>query len=298
VIILWGLAVYLAVAEPRVFNLLLLLTLPASAVFWLMAGGRRAAPQHPGRAGLAQAGQVARQSWATFLDRAQAAGLAAWQWARDRLPGVLPRSRRQDGHRRGGPRLTASRLLARLFDYTLFGLLLMLLALGLGRWGFVDIWFPGKLALLAVPWLAVWTALVGATPGKLLLRLRVRDVEAGRVTLAAAMQREWECLRSGVVLAVASAGAWLGKSALVSLFGFRNVWDRRASTQVVQHLAEDAWPGWLRWTAAWGRTAVLAEVGWLFWLGLKPEPDALRQAMDGVTGWLGRLASAALRLAG
>lgn len=90
------------------------------------------------------------------------------------------------------------RLLTRLFDYALFGLVLMLASMQAGRWAFSGFWLPAKLALLAAPWLALWTALAGATPGKLLQRLRVPNVEPGRVALAAAMRRELRCLVSGV----------------------------------------------------------------------------------------------------
>ena len=283
VMISWLAAVYLAVAEPRICNAIVLLFIPAGVLYWLMGGKRRAEPAGSGAQGLAG---WAERAWPGFLESAQQAGRAVLDWARDaRLPWQA--RRRPKDYRKGGPRITASRLLARLFDYTLFGLLLMGLALGLGRWGLVDVWFPVKLVLLAVPWMALWTALLGATPGKLLFRLRVRSrAAAGRVGLARALQREWRCLVSGVLLAIPTGGVWAGKSMLVSLFGLRNIWDRRAETEVVQRLEDPQWPQWLRWAAAFGRAAVLAAAGWLFGLGLQPRPEALRSALQEMTGWL------------
>ncbi len=103
------------------------------------------------------------------------------------------------GPPRAGPRLALLRLQVRLFDYALFGLLLMLASMHFGRWAFIGFWLPVKLALLAAPWMALWTALAGATPGRMLLRLRVRPVGSGRIGLAAAMRREGRCpaLRRG-----------------------------------------------------------------------------------------------------
>lgn len=285
VMILWAPAVYVAVAEPRLFNRLLLLALPAAIVLLLLSGGRQ---RH---------GHARGAVWARFLEKVRTAGRAAWEWAGRWRPWRPASNRGQDDCRRGGLRITARRLLARVFDSTLFGLLLMLLALGLGRWGFADGWFPVKLVLLAVPWLALWTALAGATPGKLLLRLRVRSVETGRVGLAAALRREWLCVRSGVGLAAATLGVWLGKSTLISLLGLPEVWDRRAGTRVVQLGGNEEGPAWLRWMGAWARAAVLAAAGWLFWLGLQPEPHALRRALEDAAGWLGRLPSLAKQLA-
>ncbi len=113
----------------------------------------------------------------------------SWSWRRKREEG-----------RSGGPRLALLRLQVRLFDYALFGLLLMLASMHFGRWAFIGFWLPVKLALLAAPWMALWTALAGATPGRMLLRLRVRPVGSGRIGLAAAMRREGRCLLSGVAL--------------------------------------------------------------------------------------------------
>ncbi len=76
----------------------------------------------------------------------------------------------------------------------------MLVSMHFGRWASTGFWLPVKFALLAAPWIALWTALAGATPEKTLLRLWVRPVNPGRIGLAAAMRREGTCLFSGVAL--------------------------------------------------------------------------------------------------
>jgi len=144
-------------------------------------------------------------------------GFLPWPWRRRREEGL-----------KGGPRLALLRLLARLFDYALFGLLLMLASMQSGRWAFTGVWLPVKLALLAAPWMALWTALLGATPGKMLLRLRVRSLEPGRVGLAAAMRREGRCLLSGVALGTPLAVFTAAMAGLACTFHLGPVWDRRA----------------------------------------------------------------------
>ncbi|GIU77574.1 MAG: hypothetical protein KatS3mg005_0812 [Bryobacteraceae bacterium] len=198
------------------------------------------------------------------------------------MSGFLPwpwRRRREEGSK-AGPRLALLRLLARLFDYALFGLLLMLASMQSGRWAFTGFWLPVKLALLAAPWMALWTALLGATPGKMLLRLRVRSLEPGRVGLAAAMRREGRCLLSGVALGTPLAVFTMINAGLACTFHFGPVWDRRARTRVVLLPAAAGWPPVLHWLGAAIRLAVLAAVFRLFTLGLDPRPDALRAALE------------------
>lgn len=209
-----------------------------------------------------------------------------WPWRR----------RREEG-RTGGLRLALLRLLARLFDYALFGLLLMLASMHFGRWAFTGFWLPVKLALLAAPWMALWTALAGATPGKMLLRLRVRPVEPGRIGLAAAMQREGRCLLSGAALGTPLAVFTVAKAGLLCAAHARPVWDRRAGTRVVLLPAAAGWPPVLHWLGAAIRLSILAAVFRLFTLGLDPRPDALRAALENAAaraaalqaGWAGLL---------
>lgn len=202
-----------------------------------------------------------------------------WPWRRKREESCT-----------GGLRLASLRLLARLFDYSLFGLLLMLASTQFGRWAFTGFWFPVKLVLLTAPWMALWTALARATPGKLLLRLRVRNLEpACRVGLAAAMRPEGRCLLSGVALGAPLAVYTVAKAGLACAAQVRPVWDRRASTWVVLLPPADRWPFTLSWMAAAVRLSVLAAVFWLFMLGFEPQPNALRGALEAAAGQVAEL---------
>jgi hypothetical protein len=165
----------------------------------------------------------------------------------------------------------------------------MLVSMHFGRWASTGFWLPVKFALLAAPWIALWTALAGATPEKTLLRLWVRPVNPGRIGLAAAMRREGTCLFSGVALGTPLAVFTVAKAGLLCAAHVRSVWDCRAGTCVALLPAGDRWPFALRWMAAAVRLSVLAAVFWLFTLGLAPQPNTLKGALEAAAGRIAKL---------